>query len=509
MMFLFGRDEKRQQRLGVFKKPITVFTNREFNLDGAVRTLAGHQKVAIFFLLILLIISLSIRLHATLVVLIAALSLLYFADLIFNCFLIIVSFAKKPEIHISNQEMKWLLADFFPTYTILCPLYKEEAVLPQFIRSIKALDYPRDKLQVLLLLEQDDEQTIAAARNIDLPEYFEIVVVPDTSPKTKPKALNYGLNLAKGEYLVIYDAEDVPERDQLKKAILAFKKVGSDVKCIQAKLNFYNSNQNFLTRFFSIEYSLWFSLVLTGLQSINAPIPLGGTSNHFRTRDIVSFLGWDPYNVTEDADLGMRIAKRGFKTAILNSTTYEEANSNGRNWLNQRSRWIKGYMQTYLVHCRSLSYFLKNGHRTDFFSFQLVIGGKILSMLVNPVMWILTLSYFIFRPIVGNAIESLFPRVIFYIALTSLVFGNFLYVYYYMIGAAKSGKFELVIYSLLVPFYWLFMSVAAIKAAVELIFRPFVWNKTEHGLHIKNDQSGIDSFFSPVVYNRLQKTHNL
>lgn len=499
---MFGRDIKKQNRLGIFRKQITVFTHRELNhLEGAVRTLSNRQKLTILILLTLLLTGLSARFHATLVVLVAGLSLLYFADLIFNCFLIVISFVKKPEIHIAPQEVNWLLEEYLPTYTILCPLYKEEAVLPQFVKAISSLDYPKDKLQVLLLLEQDDINTIEAATNIGLPEYFEIAIVPSSWPKTKPKALNFGLTKAVGQYVVIYDAEDVPERDQLKKAILAFEKAGSDTKCIQAKLSFYNPNQNFLTRFFAIEYSLWFELVLTGLQSINAPIPLGGTSNHFKTRDIVSFQGWDPYNVTEDADLGMRIAKRGFKTAILNSTTYEEANSNALNWLNQRSRWIKGYMQTYFVHCRSLGYFLNSGNKTDLFSFQLVVGGKILSMLVNPLMWFLTLSYFIFRPIIGSAIESFFPKIIFYLALASLVFGNFLYVYYYMVGAAKSGKFELVIYSLLIPFYWLFMSVAAIKAVIELTLRPYIWNKTEHGLHIKNDPGRIDNFLVTLLYN--------
>lgn len=501
MIFMFGRNSEKQNRLGVFTNQINVFTNRKFDhLEGAIQTLAGRQRLTVFILLIFLFIGLLTRLHATLVVLVAGLSLLYFSDLIFNCFLIVTSLVKKPEIQISRQEVKWLLTGYLPTYSILCPLYREAAVIPQFIKAIKALDYPKNKLQVLLLLEQDDEDTISTAANMDLPEYFEIVIVPGTSPKTKPKALNFGLSRALGQYMVIYDAEDIPEKDQLKKAILAFDKAGSDVKCIQAKLNFYNPNQNFLTRLFSIEYSLWFDLVLTGLQSINAPIPLGGTSNHFRTRDIVSFQGWDPYNVTEDADLGMRIAKHGFKTAILNSTTYEEANSNARNWLNQRSRWIKGYMQTYLVHCRTIDYFLKNGKKTDFFSFQLVIGGKILSMLVNPVMWTLTISYFIFRPLVGTAIESIFPRIIFYIALISLVFGNFLYFYYYMVGAIKSGKHDLVIYSFLIPFYWLFMSVAAIKAAIELTFRPYQWNKTEHGLHLKDDPGSLDNFI-PYFYH--------
>src|SRR5258706_1512248 len=204
----------------------------------------------------------------------------------------------------------------------------------------------------MLLLEKDDKETIKQINSTYLPSYFDIVIVPKSQPKTKPKALNYGLRVAKGEFVVIYDAEDIPDPMQLKKAVVAFNKAKKDVICIQAKLGFYNSNQNILTKLFTIEYCLWFDLVLTGLQSIHAPIALGGTSNHFRRKDIIMLKKWDPFNVTEDADLGMRIVKNGFSTAIINSYTMEEANSQLINWFRQRSRWIKGYLQTYFVHMR-------------------------------------------------------------------------------------------------------------------------------------------------------------
>ena len=181
-----------------------------------------------------------------------------------------------------------------------------------------------------------------------------MIIVPQSLPKTKPKACNYGLRQAHGEYVVIYDAEDIPEPDQLKKAYLALRRtVSRSVICAQAKLNFYNSHQNVLTRLFTTEYSLWFDLMLTGLQSARCPIPLGGTSNHFRVRHLRMLQGWDAFNVAEDCDLGIRIAQKDYATVIFNSTTFEEANSNLANWMRQRSRWIKGYMQTYFVHLRS------------------------------------------------------------------------------------------------------------------------------------------------------------
>jgi cellulose synthase/poly-beta-1,6-N-acetylglucosamine synthase-like glycosyltransferase len=294
---------------------------------------------------------------------------------------------------------------------------------------------------------------------------------------------------ATGEYCVIFDAEDVPDKDQLKKAVVAFEKLGNNVACVQAQLNFYNPHQNLLTRAFTAEYSLWFDLVLTGLQSINAPIPLGGTSNHFRTKQLVQLDGWDAFNVTEDCDLGIRLVKRGMYTAVLGSATLEEANSDLPNWFQQRSRWIKGYMQTYLVHMRNPKEFIQKWNEPHVITFQLIVGGKILSMFINPFMWLVTILYFTLRSIVGPTIESFFPSVIFYMAVFSLVIGNFLYMYYYMIGCVKRDQDELVKFAFLVPFYWLIMSVAAWLAFKELIVRPHHWAKTKHGFHLTNKKA--------------------
>lgn len=392
--------------------------------DNAFRRSSLPQIVFLFFLMALLIFGVINNWHATTTLLVAILTFLYFSDLLFNFFLIFRSFSKSPEIQITDEEIT--KNNEWPTYTIFCPLYKEWEVLPQFVTAMSRLDYPKEKLQVLLLLEEDDKETIKRARAYKLLSYFQIIVVPHSMPKTKPKALNYGLGYTTGEYAVVYDAEDIPDSKQLKKAILAFKKSDDRTVCIQAKLNFYNPHQNILTRIFTAEYSLWFDLVLTGLQSINAPIPLGGTSNHFRTKDLHYLKGWDAFNVTEDCDLGMRLVKHGFRTAVVNSMTLEEANSNLKNWFQQRTRWIKGYIQTYLVHMRDPRHFMKDWKEPHVVTFQLVVGGKILSIFINPIMWIITISYFAFRPIIGTFIESFFPAPVLYMAIFSLVFGNFL-----------------------------------------------------------------------------------
>jgi len=472
------------------------FRGREYishtNLPHAETAFYRVNTKQIFIISLLLGITtggLIFSFHNFLIIFVAILTAVYFIDFIFNLFLIYRSFAKAPELKISEEEMKRLDNDEWPEYTIFCPLYKEWNVLPQFVTAISRLDYPQHKLQVMLLLEEDDKETIKHARNMKLPKNFETVIVPHSYPKTKPKASNYGLTKARGEYVVIYDAEDVPDPLQLKKAVIAFRKADKNVICIQAKLNFYNPHHNILTRLFTAEYSLWFDLVLTGLQSIHAPIPLGGTSNHFRTEDLRMLKGWDSFNVTEDCDLGIRLVKRGYRTAIIDSTTYEEANSDLINWFNQRSRWIKGYIQTYLVHMRRPLEFITGWKQPHAITFQLVVGGKILALFINPFMWLLTILYFAMRPTLGPAIESLYPAPVFYMAAFSLVFGNFLYMYYYMIGCAKREQYDLIKYAFFVPIYWLCMSIASWRALYQIFVNPYYWAKTKHGLHLGNKKA--------------------
>lgn len=301
-----------------------------------------------------------------------ALCLFYTLVIVFRLLSVAVAAARRSEIRVSAEEIAALRSEDLPVYTVLVPLYKEPEVARKIVAAIARLDYPADKLDVKLLLEEDDEVTIAKIREVSLPSNFEPVIIPRGFPRTKPRACNHGLARARGEYLVIYDAEDNPEPDQLKKAVAAFRKIldaeaGAGSRpgparlllgkpkrtvCLQAKLNYFNSRQNMLTKFFTLEYSVWFDLFLPGLHALGVPIPLGGTSNHFVTEALRQMGGWDPFNVTEDCDLGIRIARAGWRTQILDSTTWEEANSRVGNWIRQRSRWVKGYFQTHLVHTR-------------------------------------------------------------------------------------------------------------------------------------------------------------
>ncbi len=467
---------------GIVYKRNKFLTHTTLNHNNsAIVTFTRGQISVIFMILSAFGVGLILSTQTTLIVFVAILSFVYFADVFFNLYLVLKSLHFPPELMFEDNDLVNIKESSLPLYTILCPLYHESGILPQFVDSINKMDYPKNKLEVLLLLEEDDTKTIESARSLKLQKHFKIIVVPHSLPKTKPKACNYGLAHAKGEFVVIYDAEDIPDPFQLKKAVLGFNKLGKSYSCLQAKLNYHNPNQNLLTRLFTSEYSLWFDIMLPALQTINTTIPLGGTSNHFRREDLNKFEGWDPFNVTEDADLGIRLFKAGGKTAIIDSVTLEEANSNLKNWIRQRSRWIKGYMQTYFVHMRNPWQFAKD-HGRHWLVFQLVSGLRISFMLINPILWGLTFSYFLLYKFVGPQIESLYPSAVFYMAITSAVFGNFLYIYYYMIGTAKHGQYQLIKYVFLIPIYWVFTSIAATVAFWQLLVKPHYWEKTIHGL---------------------------
>lgn len=451
---------------------------------SAIETFVGWQKGLIFFVMLALIFGSILAPLQTITTVIAILSTIYFVDVLFNLFLIVKSLHFPPEKSFTDDQLKQIDRSKLPVYSILCPLFREAHILPQFVHAMELLEWPKDKLEILLLLEENDPATIEAAQKMNLPKHFKVIVVPHSLPKTKPKACNYGLTHATGDYVVVYDAEDKPESNQLLKSYLAFQTSNTNIFCFQAKLNYYNPHQNFLTKLFTAEYSLWFDVVLTGLQAINTTIPLGGTSNHFRRSDLLKLEGWDPFNVTEDCDLGVRLFNLGYRTAIIDSVTYEEANSNWGNWLRQRSRWIKGYIQTYFVHMRHPIQLIKK-QGIHAFIFQLVVGGKIAFMLINPLLWLATFAYFAFYSIFGALIEAFYPTPVFYMAVTSLLLGNFLCLYYYMIGVAKRGYWSLEKYVFFVPLYWLMVSLAATKAIFQLIVKPHYWEKTNHGLHLQ------------------------
>ncbi len=451
---------------------------------SALRTVTGKQIVTLCILAASLLGILLWQPTLTLSIAFTIISIFYMLHLILDFALALGTLRHNPEEQVDETILQALKDADWPTYTILCPLYKEVSIVPQFVKAMKDLDYPTQQLQILFLTEEDDLETRQAILALHLPAHFTVVTVPAGSPRTKPRACNYGLLEANGQYVVIYDAEDKPDTLQLKKAVLTFAKHGPQVACVQAKLNFYNPDQNILTRWFTAEYSLWFDLILPGLQQAGFMLPLGGTSNHFPTQVIRALGGWDAFNVTEDCDLGLRLSWFRLDTVVLNSTTYEEANSQFKNWIRQRSRWIKGYMQTYLVHMREPWHYLRHRRYREFISLQLIIGGKSAVLFINPLLWLFLLSALLLRPIAGPFYSHIFPPPVLLISLICLILGNFFYGYVYLIACMRRQHYALVKWTLLVPLYWIMGSIAATMALIQLITKPHYWEKTVHGLHL-------------------------
>ncbi|BBY28306.1 glycosyltransferase [Mycolicibacterium sediminis] len=387
-------------------------------------------------------------------------------------------------IVVTDEQARAIPDADLPPYTILVPAYNEPEVVDDLINAMAALEYPREKLQVLLLLEADDDVTIRAARRCKEAAAITILLVPPAEPRTKPKACNYGLHFATGEIITIYDAEDLPEPLQLRRVVAAFAELPDDVACIQAKLAYHNGGQNLLTGWFTAEYGLWFGYLLPGLMSTESPIPLGGTSNHLKHPVLDKIGSWDPYNVTEDADLGLRIAGSGYRTAVLESVTLEEANSDPINWIRQRSRWYKGYLQTWLVHMRRPRELVRTIGWRSFIRFNLVLAGTPIIAVLNLAFWLITASWFLGQP---EVIGAVFPWYIYFPALVALIFGNFATLYMNLISIREDDRPDLLVAALTVPLFWLMMSIAAAKGTYQLIRQPSYWEKTFHGLSERPD----------------------
>jgi cellulose synthase/poly-beta-1,6-N-acetylglucosamine synthase-like glycosyltransferase len=466
--------------------------------ESAHKVLFPSQKYLIIGILLAIFVACLINSMLTFAVFFAIVNVAYFLINPVKLYISIRGFRGARNVAcVSQDEIEEVESKELPVYTILVPVYHEAAVLPQVMRNLYQMDYPKNKLDVKILMEEKDEETLSEAKKLGLfgepqtevdgiptEEYrdfikiFEPVVIPKADITTKPRACNYGLLRAKGKYCVIYDAEDSPDKDQLKKAAIAFSRSPEDIACFQSKLNFYNAEENSLSRWFSIEYTYWYDYYLSGLDKVNAPIPLGGTSNHFRINQLRELGGWDPYNVTEDADLGVRISRSDLKTQMLDSYTYEEATIKGGSWIRQRSRWYKGYVQTYLVHMRYPNKLIQDLGWKKFFLFQLTFGGTIVMPIINPFLWLIA-AITIFAP---WAFSNLIFLPIQPICVFNLIVGNMSYLLLYLITCVKKKNYSSAPFALAMPLYWVLISLAAWKGLLQLITRPFYWEKTMHGI---------------------------
>ncbi len=364
-----------------------------------------------------------------------------------------------------------------PVVSILLPLLRERDIAGHLISRISKLDYPRELLDVLLVIEADDITTRDALRDASLPAWMRAVIVPPGEPRTKPRAMNYALNFVRGSIVGVYDAEDAPEQDQIRKVAKRFLEVPPEVVCLQGKLDYYNPSHNWLSRCFAIEYATWFRLLLPGIQRLGLFVPLGGTTLFFR-REVLEDMGaWDAHNVTEDADLGLRLARHGYRTEIVDTTTYEEANAAVLPWIRQRSRWLKGYAMTWATHMRNPAQLWRDLGTKRFIGLQVQLLGAVLGFALAPFLWTLVIKLFGYAHPLDQFIS---PRgylglALFFLASQALTF----LAAWRATGLARHKRLRWWIPAL--DLYFLLASVAAILGLIELMYRPFHWRKTTHG----------------------------
>ena len=367
-----------------------------------------------------------------------------------------------------------------PGYSVLVPLYREANILDDLLARLACLDYPRGKLDVILLVEADDAELLRALDERSLPGFIRRIIVPPGIPRTKPRALNAGLMVATGELTVVFDAEDAPEPDQLRRAAAQFAASPERVICMQARLAISNSRDGWLPWRFAIDYAALFDCGKSGMAGLDWPVPLGGSSNHFRTALLREIGGWDAWNVTEDADLGIRIARAGLTTGDLASTTWEEAPNTLRSWLNQRTRWMKGWMQTMLVHGRDPVRLIR-----DLGTFRaLIIACFTLAVVLGALLFPLFLCGLALRlsdptPLGGGGWLTLLADAV---IIESLAIGLMAEVLPALVALKRRRSLHFLPGLLLAPLIYLLTSIAAWRAAFELVRRPFHWHKTMHGL---------------------------
>ncbi len=457
--------------------------------ETAERTVSAGQLAAGALGFLALVTFASLWPLGTLRVVISVLVIAYVAVFAFRFFLAGIGSMEDVLVDVGAEELAGMKERNLPVYTILLPLYRESASLPQLVRGIQALDYPRHKLDVIVLLEEGDEEMIDALQRYPVPASWNVLYVPAGVPRTKPRACNYGMLFARGQYLVTYDAEDLPEHDQLRKAVRAFQTASANTICLQCLLTYYNRSRTLLSRLFTLEHWYWFDAVVPGLISLDMPIPMGGSSNHFHLGKLRALGGWDPYNLTEDADLSTRISMESQQVAVLRSTTREEANPQVWNWIRQRSRWFKGYMQTFMVHTRNPFTAVRDLGVKASLSLLFFVGGTPFVFLLAPVLLAIIVMALFVAP---AAMQLLLTPLLIAIVMTGVAFAWFLGVYMHMYTAFRRRVDALVAVALLTPFYWLLHSFSALRALWQLIREPHVWEKTEHLLFEEPGQAYPD-----------------
>ncbi len=364
-----------------------------------------------------------------------------------------------------------------PTVSIMVPLFKEREIAGRLVTRLAAIDYPRELLDICLVVEEDDNLTQTTLAASDLPRWMRKIIVPRGAVRTKPRALNFALDFCRGSIIGVYDAEDAPAPEQIHTVVRRFSETGPEVACLQGVLDFYNAHANWLARAFTVEYATWFRVVLPGLERMGFAVPLGGTTLFFRRDALERLGGWDAHNVTEDADLGIRLARHGYRTELIDTVTKEEANCRAVPWIKQRSRWIKGYAMTWAVHMRRPRRLFAELGLRKFLGVQLLFLGSLSQFLLAPLLW----SFWVVPFGLPHPLVEAMPGPMFWTLAGVFAASELLTIAIGAIAVSDPEHRFLVKWVPTLHVYWPLASFAAMKAMIELVTKPFYWDKTQHG----------------------------
>jgi|GEM_PF-53069 Glycosyltransferases, probably involved in cell wall biogenesis len=366
-----------------------------------------------------------------------------------------------------------------PIVSVMVPLFKEREIATRLIKRLSRLNYPRELLDICLVVEEDDTVTQQAIAQTDLPRWMRQIIVPRGGVKTKPRALNFALDFCRGSIVGIYDAEDAPERDQIHKVVAHFAQTGPEVACVQGILDFYNARTNWLSRCFTVEYASWFRVILPGYEKLGLTVPLGGTTLFFRREAIEELGGWDAHNVTEDADLGIRLARHGYRTELLHTVTEEEANCRLWPWVKQRSRWLKGYAMTYAVHMRNPRRLWVDLGAWRFFGVQALFLGTLSQFVLAPFLW----SFWMFPLGLPHPMRAVLPHDLLVALGGIFLLSEAITVATGMVATSTPKHKWLWPWVPTLHLYYPLATLAALKGFWEMITKPYYWDKTAHGVH--------------------------
>lgn len=366
-----------------------------------------------------------------------------------------------------------------PRVSVLVPLLKEREIAGALIQRLSKLTYPKSQLQVVLVLEAGDDVTRETLAHTDLPPWISVIEVPEANRlTTKPRALNYALDFCQGSIIGVWDAEDAPEADQIERVVTRFQQAPANVACLQGILDYYNSRANWLSRCFTVEYAAWWRVLLPGVAKLGLVIPLGGTTLFFR-RDILEQLcGWDAHNVTEDADLGVRLARAGYVTELLPTVTYEEANCRLWPWVRQRSRWLKGFLITWCVHMRMPLRLKQDLGWVRFFGVQTMFLATFSQFALAPVLW----SFWLALAGLSHPVAATLGAPVLWSMVVLFIFAETLNLGLSLLAVSGRQHRHLMWWVFTMPLYFTLGALAAFKALYEFVTSPFFWDKTQHGV---------------------------